>query len=107
MVALARCFTIGGGLHHFSAGWPLSIGVTRPNRVHLRYGSRVRSARLQPFGLLRGPPAPLPAERAISRVTSFQVTRSARLVLAHRKHERRGYKCFFLLSLIRAFVRSP
>jgi len=87
MVAFARCFTIGSGLHHFSAGWPLSIGVTRPNRVHLRYGSRVRSARLQPFGLLRGPPAPLPAERAISRVTSFQVIRSARLVLAHRKHE--------------------
>jgi len=87
MAASARCFTIGGGLHHFSAGWPPSIGVTRPDRVHLRYGSRVRSARLRPFGLFRGPPAPLPAERAICRVTSFQVTRSARLVLAHRKHE--------------------
>jgi hypothetical protein len=85
MAALTRCFTIGGGLHHFPAGWPLSICVTRPNRVHLRYGSRVRSAWLRPFGLLRGPPAPLPAERAISRATSFQVARSARFILAHRK----------------------
>jgi len=84
MAASARFFTIGSGLHHSSAGWPLSICVTRPNRVHLRYGSRVRSAGLRPFGLLRGPPAPLPAERAINRVTSFQVTRSARLSLAHR-----------------------
>ena len=29
------------------ADWPLSIGVTRPNRVHLRYGSQVRRARLR------------------------------------------------------------
>jgi hypothetical protein len=90
MAAFARCFTIGGGLHHSLAGWPLSYCVTRPNRVHLRYGSCVRSARLQPFGLLRGPPAPLPAERPISRVTSFQVTRSARLILAHQRSQRMG-----------------
>ena len=88
MAALTRCFTIGGGLHHFPAGWPLSICVTRPNRVHLRYGSRVRSAWLRPFGLLRGPPAPLPAERAISRATSFQVARSARFILAHQRTQR-------------------
>jgi hypothetical protein len=83
MAAYTRFFTIGGGLHHYLAGWPLSKCVTRPNRVHLRYGSHVRSAGLRPFGLLRGPPASLPAERAINRVTSFQVTRSARLNLAH------------------------
>ncbi len=88
MVASARFFTIGGGLHHSLAGWPLSICVTRPNRVHLRYGSRVRSATLRPFGLLRGPPAPLPAERAISRATSFQVARSARFILAHQSAQR-------------------
>ena len=89
MAAFVRFFTTGGGLHHSLAGWPLSICVTRPNRVHLRYGSRVRSTGLRPFGLLRGPPAPLPAERTINRVTSFQVTRSARLSLAHQRTQRR------------------
>lgn len=33
-------------------------------------------------GLLPSPPGPLPAERAIRKATSFQVTRSARLILA-------------------------
>ena len=89
MAAYTRFFTIGGGLHHSSAGRPLSSCVTRPNRVHLRYGSRVRSAGLRPFGLLRRPPAPLPAERTINRVTSFQVTRSARLGLAHQSRKGR------------------
>jgi hypothetical protein len=68
MAACAHFFTIGCGLHHNPEGWSRSTCVTRPNRVHLRYGSRVRSARLRPFGLLRGPLAPLLAERAISRV---------------------------------------
>ena len=94
MAAYTRFFTIGGGLHHSLAGWPLSSCVTRPNRVHLRYGSRVRSAGLRPFGLLRGPPAPLPAEREINRVTSFQVTRSARLRLAHQSRKARQEKQF-------------
>ena len=89
MAAYSRFFTFGGGLHHSLAGWPLSKCVTRPNWVHLRYGSRVRSAGLRPFGLLRGPPASLPAERAINRVTSFQVTRSARLILAHQRTQRK------------------
>jgi hypothetical protein len=70
MGAFARFFPIGGGLHHCLAGWPLSISVTRPNRVHLRYGSRVRSARLQLSRLLRRSPASLPAERAINRATT-------------------------------------
>src|SRR5205807_7535999 len=30
-----------------SADWPLSLGVTRPDRVHLRYGSQVRRTRLR------------------------------------------------------------
>jgi hypothetical protein len=67
------------------AGWPSFACVTRPNRVRLRYGSRVRSAGLRRTGLLRSPPAPLPVQRAIDRVTSFQVTRSARLLLAHQR----------------------
>ena len=29
------------------ADWPLPLYITRPNRVHLRYGSRVRLARLR------------------------------------------------------------
>jgi hypothetical protein len=83
MVACARFFTIGNGLHHDLEGWSRSTCVTRPNRVHLRYGSRVCSAGLRPHKLLRAPPAPLPAEQAISRVPTLQDTRSARLILAH------------------------
>lgn len=33
-----------------SAAWPPALGLTRPKRVHLRYGSRARRPRL------RGPP---------------------------------------------------
>jgi hypothetical protein len=42
------------------AGWPPPLRVTRPKRVHLRYGSRVRWAGLRRAGLLRTPPASLP-----------------------------------------------
>ncbi len=84
MAACAHCFTIGNGLHHNPEGGSRSTCVTRPNRVHLRYGSRVRSAGLRLHRLLRAPPAPLPAERAINRVPTLQGTRSARLILAHR-----------------------
>ena len=83
MAACAHCFTIGNGLHHNPEGWSRSTCVTRPNRVHLRYGSRVRSAGLRLHRLLRAPPTPLPAERAINRVPTLQGTRSARLILAH------------------------
>ena len=47
MVACTHCFTIGGRLHHV---WQLGRSrfcVTRPNRVRLRYGSRVRLTRLR------------------------------------------------------------
>jgi len=88
MAAYVRCFTIGGGLHLIrQAGHP-PLRVTRPKRVRLRYGSRVRSAGLRPGGSLRRPPASLPAERTIRRATSFQIARSARLGLAHRKARR-------------------
>jgi hypothetical protein len=66
-------------------GWPTRKSVTRPNRVRLRYGSRVRSAGLRLDGCPNAPPASLPAERAIDRMISFQIIRSARLRLAHRK----------------------
>ena len=43
------------------AGWPPPLSLTRPKRVHLiDYGSRVRSAGLRRWGLLRAPPASLP-----------------------------------------------
>ena len=84
MAACAHFFTTGFGLHHNPGGWSRSTCVTRPNRVHLRYGSRVRSAGLRRHRLLRAPPTPLPAERAICRVPTLQGTRSARLILAHR-----------------------
>ena len=71
------------------AGWPPPISVTRPIWVHLHYGSRVRSAGLRRDGLLRTPPASLPVQRAIDRVTSFQVTRSARLALTHPRRKDR------------------
>jgi hypothetical protein len=42
-------------------------------------------------GLLPSPPGPLPAERAIRKATSFQATRSARLILAlQRRKDRQG-----------------
>jgi hypothetical protein len=47
VAALAPYFTTGGRLHPRLGDWPLSLCVTRPNRVRLRYGSRIRSARLR------------------------------------------------------------
>ncbi len=61
----------------------LRLNLTRPNRVHLRYGSRVRSAGLRRRGSLLTPPASLPVERAIDRTASSQAARSTRLGLAH------------------------
>ncbi len=46
-IAPARCFIAGSRLHHSLADWPLLLCVTRPKRVRLRCGSRVRLARLR------------------------------------------------------------
>jgi len=72
MAAFTCCFTIDNGLHHTLAGWPLSKCVTRPNRVHLHYGSRVRSAGLRKPRLLRAPPALLYVEQVINIVPTFK-----------------------------------
>jgi hypothetical protein len=66
-------FILAGGLATF-------VFRSRPNRVHLRYGSRVRlpsplAPSLEP-SLVR-----LHAEPAIYTLNSFQFTRSARLIL--------------------------
>jgi hypothetical protein len=65
--------------------------VTRPNLIRLRYGSRVRSAGLRRGGLLRSPPASLPVVRAINRIITFQIIKSARLCLAHQRAQRDVY----------------
>src|SRR5471032_3076589 len=57
--------------------------LTRPNRVHLPYSSRVRRHR-SPAPLLEPTPLWLHVEQAIYMVNSFQFTRSARLILAYR-----------------------
>jgi hypothetical protein len=62
-----------------------------------------------PAALLRRSLGWLPVERAIDRVTSFHVTRTARLGLAHRKHERtktRKMNSSFILFFSSAFVIS-
>ena len=67
LAAYARCLTSGGGLGHLWQVGRTSRSVTRPNRVRLRYGSRIRSAGLRHAGYPNAPPASLPAERAIGR----------------------------------------
>src|SRR5882724_6265030 len=66
-------FILVGGLATF-------VFLSRPNRIHLRYGSRVcRLIRLTPS---REPPLVwLHAEQATYMVNSFQFTRSTRLIL--------------------------
>ncbi len=66
------------------AGWPLSFCVTRPNRVRLRCGSRVRLPRLRRRDYSRSPLGRLPVQRSIHRADSFHSARTAELCLAHR-----------------------
>ena len=40
-------FVVDDRLHHLRKNGHSQLRVTRPNRVHLRYGSQVRAARLQ------------------------------------------------------------
>jgi hypothetical protein len=80
-----------------SGGLATFVFLSRPNRVHLRYGSRVR---------LASPPAPslelalarLRAEQAIYTMNSFQFIRSTRLILAYptsgRRHPVPGWNGF-------------
>ena len=71
-----------------SGGLATFVFLSRPNRVHLRYGSRVRLATPPPPSLeatcLR-----LRVEQAIYTVNSFQFTRSTRLILAYPTSGRR------------------
>src|SRR5579872_5084788 len=74
-------FTISGRLATLKC-------VTRPNRVR---GTSARAFALRgfaPAGLLPPALAWLHVERAIHMMTTFQVTRSARLILAHQRTRR-------------------
>src|SRR6516164_1227409 len=82
-----------------SGGLATFVFLSRPNRVHLRYGSRVRLAS-QPAPLLELAPAWLRVEQAIYTMNSFQFIRSTRLILAYPTNGRRhtaprlGCLCF-------------
>ena len=82
----------GDRLHHDPAGWPASIGVTRPDRVRLRYGSRLRRAGLRVRDCSAPAPAWLPVEQVIRWITSFQVIRDARLSWRTGLHGLRGLR---------------
>ena len=79
MDAYSRFFSTGGRLHHLGQAGRLSTYVTRPNRVHFRYGSQVRLTRLRQTGLLQSTLARLHVERVIHMVDSFHSTRFASL----------------------------
>ena len=64
--------------------WPPGISVSRPNRVCLRYGSRLRLRRLRRTGRPGRRSLGYMCERAIHMVDSFHSTRLTRLGLAHR-----------------------
>jgi hypothetical protein len=80
-----------------SGGLATFVFLSRPNRVHLRYGSRVHLAS-PPAPLLKLALARLRAEQAIYTMNSFQFMRSARLILAYPTNGRR-YQTFKLWPL--------
>ena len=91
-------FTTGNGLHHLRKVGHPTIGVTRPNRVHLRYGSHLRLGRLRrpdysKAGISSGqtPLRRLHVVRAIHMADSFHSARLTRLGLAHRRP--RSWEC--------------
>ena len=64
-----------------------SISVTRPNRVHLRYGSQVCFPGFHQAGCPTSLRFRYMHERAIYMVNSFQFTRSARLSLVYQSRK--------------------
>ena len=76
-----------------SGGLATFVFLSRPNRVHLRYGSRVRLAS-PPAPLLELAPARLRVEQAIYTMNSFQFIRSTRLLLAYPTSGRRTVLAF-------------
>ena len=76
--ARARCFTPGSRLHQLGEPGRLRLGVSRPNRVRLRYGSHLRRAESPAVRLL--PPTAPPATCLTGHYTaaSFHAARLTR-----------------------------
>ncbi len=72
-------------------GWPLPslCNEAQPGSLSLRLTRSLTGA--SPAESLRPTPGSVPVERAIDRVTSFQITRSTRLGLAHRSSTEKGH----------------
>jgi hypothetical protein len=81
--ALTCCFPVSLSGFTIVGRLATSVFLTWPNRVYLRYGSRVRLSS-SPAPLLESALVRLHVEQAIYMVNSSQFTRSARLVLAYR-----------------------
>ncbi len=96
--ARVGCFAIRTGCIIFArpatpAFWPPPLSghprfsVTRPNRVRSRYSSRRRLPRLRPTHCWTRPLGRLHVQPTIYMADSFQPARTAKLGLAHRRHE--------------------
>ena len=82
--APARCFPAGVRLHPLRKTGHLQLIITRPNRVHFRYGSQVRIPGFHQTDHSIPLRFRYTYERATYMVNSFQFTRSARLTLVCR-----------------------
>src|SRR5450631_3039829 len=74
------------------ADWPPPLCVTRPNRVHLRYGSQVCFPGFRQADYAASLRFRYMFERAIYMVNSFQFTRSARLSLVYQRSQREAQR---------------
>ena len=77
-----------------SADWPLPLLSRGRFRVRLHYSSRVCRTGLRLSELLLQTPVWLHVERVIHMMISFQITRSARLFLAHRNGANGAHRVF-------------
>ena len=80
-------------------GLATPIGVTRPNRVHLRYGSPLRSDEAPAMAIAPTPLVGLHVFWTLYMVNSSQFTRSASFVLAHRKSRKPRNRKDLLVSV--------
>ena len=103
--ANSRFFSTGVRLHPLWQAGRLSICVTRPNRVHLRYGSQVHLARLRQIGLLHLTLAWLHVERVIHMVDSFHSTRFASFTGT--PETRRTQRRLLRQPRMRGFLKRP
>ena len=101
IAAFVHCFAIGVGFSFFGSLATPSC-VTRPNRVHLRYGWRLRLPRLQLADCSSKLLGRLHGERTLTMVSTFQLTRTARLNWRTEDHE--GKVLIFSLNPFVSFL---